>query len=89
MSETEAGQKPSQIVMYGTTWCPDCARSKRFLERHGVGYEWVNIEEDPEAATLVRRVNSGMQVVPTILFPDGSVLAEPSDRELGTKLGLR
>ncbi len=76
------------ITMYGTTWCPDCIRSKRLLDRHAITYTWVNIEEVPEAAGLVRRLNHGMQVVPTIVLPDGTTLAEPSDKELAQALGL-
>ncbi|MBI4496407.1 MAG: NrdH-redoxin [Chloroflexi bacterium] len=76
------------ITMYGTTWCPDCTRSKRLLDRHQVPYTWVNIDEDPTAAALVMRLNQGRRIVPTIVFPDGSVLAEPSDPELARKLGL-
>lgn len=78
----------SQIIMYATTWCPDCARSKRLLDRYSVPYTWINIEEVPEAAATVRELNRGMQVVPTIVLPDGRVFAEPSDRELAKALGL-
>ena len=45
MTQTEA-----EILMYATTWCPDCARSKRLLDKHNVKYTWINIEEVPEAA---------------------------------------
>ncbi len=83
MTETEA-----QLLMYATTWCPDCARSKRLLDRHGVRYTWINIEEEPEAAETVRHLNNGMQVVPTIVLPGGRVLTEPSDKELSAALGL-
>ena len=74
--------------MYGTTWCGDCARSKRFLDKRSIPYTWINIEEVPEAAGIVRSLNQGMQRVPTIILPGGNVLAEPSDRELATALGL-
>ncbi len=83
MTQTEA-----EILMYATTWCPDCARSKRLLDKHNVKYTWINIEEAPEAADMVRNLNKGMQVVPTIVLPGGKVLAEPSDNELSAALGL-
>ena len=78
----------SDIVVYGTTWCPDCSRSTRLLNRHQVPFVWVNIEEHPEAVSLVMELNQGKRIVPTIVFPDGTLLAEPSDAELARKLGL-
>ncbi len=78
-----------EITVYGTTSCPDCWRSKRYLESQNVPYSWVNISEQPDAAQTVMRINGGARSVPTIVFPDGSVLVEPGDRELGAKLGLR
>ena len=78
-----------QIVMYGTSWCPDCARSKKLLDGHNVEYQWINIEEVPEAADAVRQINNGLQSVPTIVLPDGRVLVEPSDKELSSALGLK
>lgn len=78
----------ADIVMYGATWCPDCTRSKRLLDRHRVPYRWVNIEEEPDAAARVMELNGGRRIVPTIVFPDGSLLAEPSDAQLARKLGL-
>jgi glutaredoxin-like protein len=76
-----------QMKMYGTTWCPDCTRSKRWLEKHSIPYTWYDIEKDAAAREYVVKVNHGRRSVPTILFPDGSVLVEPSDAELEIKLG--
>ena len=77
-----------QIIVYGTTWCSDCNRSKQFLRKHRIRFEWVDIEQDPQAMAYVERMNQGSHIVPTIVFPDGSVLAEPSNGELAQKLGL-
>jgi mycoredoxin len=76
------------IIMYGTTWCPDCTRSKRVLATHDVEYKWIDIDEEIWAADEVIKLNNGNKSVPTILFPDGTVLVEPSDQELETKLGV-
>lgn len=76
------------IVVYGTTWCPDCRRSKQFLGDQRVHYHWVDIERDPEAMAYVERVNQGKRIIPTIVFPDGSILVEPSNAELAEALGL-
>ncbi len=72
--------------MYSTTWCGDCRRAKRVFGARGVEYIEINIERDREAAKEVMRLNGGMRSVPTILFPDGSVLVEPSTSALENKL---
>ncbi len=68
--------------MLGTSWCSDCARSRALLERLGVDYEFVDIDQDTAGAREVETLNHGRRSVPTILFPDGRVLVEPSDEEL-------
>ncbi len=72
--------------MYSTTWCGDCRRSKRVFAALGVPYREVDIEEDEAGADFVVRVNYGARSVPTIVFPDGSVLVEPSNSALEAKL---
>jgi mycoredoxin len=74
------------IIIYGTEWCPDCTRARRFLERNKITYAWINIDAEKTAERLVRSLNQGRRSVPTILFPDGSILVEPSDRVLAEKL---
>lgn len=74
-----------QIKMYATTWCGDCRMAKRWFDSHGISYVYINIEEDDDAADFVVQVNCGRRSVPTIVFPDGSVLVEPSPRELAAK----
>lgn len=78
-----------RIIVYSTTWCPDCKRAKQFLGEHRIQYTSVDIERDSEAMAYVERVNNGMRSVPTIVFPDGSILVEPTNAELGAKLGLQ
>ncbi|MEJ2709363.1 MAG: mycoredoxin [Anaerolineales bacterium] len=76
------------IIVYGTTWCGDCRRARRFLQNHQIDYEWININQDREAEAYVREVNHGNRSVPTILFPDGSILVEPSNLQLAKKLDI-
>jgi mycoredoxin len=76
------------IKMYVTTWCGDCRMAKRWFDSHGISYEYINIEEDEKAAEYVTRVNRGYQSVPTIVFPDGTILVEPSTRELASKFSV-
>jgi len=59
--------------------------AKRWFESRGIPYEYINIEEDELAAAYVSRVNGGMYSVTIIVFPDGSILVEPSPRELAAK----
>ena len=66
------------LTMYTTTWCAFCRRLKKQLAADGIEVAEVNIEEDPTAAEFVMSVNGGCQTVPTMLFPDGTALTNPS-----------
>lgn len=68
----------STLTMYSTVWCGYCRRLRSQLDRAGIGYEVVDIEDDPDAAALVMSLNGGHQTVPTLVFPDGAVLTNPS-----------
>jgi thioredoxin reductase (NADPH) len=85
----ETNDTNDTIIVYGATWCPACARAKQFFGEHRVQYRWVDIEQDSEAMTYVQEVNHGMRSIPTIVFPDGDVLVEPSNAQLADKLGLQ
>lgn len=76
------------IKLYGTNWCSDCKRSKKFLGEQRVRYHFINIEEDIEGQAFVQKVQNGGLTIPTIVFEDGSILIEPSNAELAVKLGL-
>lgn len=76
------------IVLYGAEWCPDCRRSKAFLRDQRIEYTYVDLEAQPDEVATVLEYNDGKQIIPTIVFPDGSHLAEPSNEELAEKLGL-
>jgi thioredoxin reductase (NADPH) len=76
------------IKVYGASWCPDCRRAKRFLGDQRISFEWHDIETDPDGVKIVQERNNGNNIIPTIIFPDGSHLAEPSNEELAEKIGL-
>jgi glutaredoxin-like protein len=76
------------IIVYGTDWCGDCHRTRRFLDRNQIPYQWVDADADPRASQLIRMINKGRRSVPTLVFPDGSTLTEPSNLDLARKLGL-
>jgi thioredoxin reductase (NADPH) len=78
----------TNITLYGTNWCSDCKRSKKFLGEQRVRYDYVNIEEDIDGQAFVQKLQNGGMSIPTITFEDGSVLIEPSNAELAAKLGL-
>ncbi|WP_297167372.1 mycoredoxin [Thermogemmatispora sp.] len=77
-----------QIKVYATSWCGDCRRARRWLDEHHIAYDYIDIEKDEQAAAYVMQVNGGLRSVPTIVFPDGTILVEPSNRELAQKFGL-
>jgi mycoredoxin len=74
------------ITMYSTTWCGYCRRLKSMLDREGIGYAEINIEEVPDAADYVMKVNNGNQTVPTVVFPDGTAATNPSLAEVKARL---
>lgn len=76
------------MIVYSTRWCPDCRRTKAFLDAHGIPYTLVDIDGDRTAARRVVDLTGGFRSVPTLVFDDGSVLVEPTDHELAAKLGL-
>lgn len=81
--------KPDEgvVTMFSTTWCGYCVRLKRDLDREGIAYREINIENEPSAAEFVMSVNGGNQTVPTVLFPDGSAATNPSVRQVKARLG--
>ena len=86
MNDTNNEQK--QIVMYTTSWCPDCHRAKYLLDEYGISYINIDVEADAAGLAFVQQVNNGQRVVPTIVFPDNSILVEPTNQQLAEKVGL-
>ena len=74
------------MTIYSTEWCGYCHRLTRQLDREGVTYDYVDIEQDPAAADFVMSVNGGNQTVPTVVFADGSALTNPSVAQVLAKL---
>jgi len=76
----------AQITMYGAAWCGDCRRSKAYLDSHQVEYNYIDVEADESASDKVIEINGGQRSIPVILFPDGTHMTEPSDKDLEAKL---
>ena len=77
---------PVRITVYATPYCGDTRRARRVLDDTQTEYDFVDIRVDQEAASWVQEVNNGFRSSPTIMFPDGSILVEPSEAVLRTKL---
>ncbi len=77
-----------KLRVIGASWCPDCKRAKVFLGQHRIPYEWVDMEDNDAAIAEVEQLNGGKRSIPTIIFPDGSILVEPSNDELADKLEI-
>jgi glutaredoxin len=78
MSETS-------IQFYGASWCGDCVRARALLEHYGVGFDYHDVENSEENRNRAIEI-SGRPKIPVLLFPDGSVLSEPSNPLLNAKL---
>jgi mycoredoxin len=74
------------LTMYTTNWCGYCVRLKSGLEREGIAYDEINIETVPDAADVVMEANGGNRTVPTLVFPDGTALTNPTVRDVKEKL---
>jgi thioredoxin reductase (NADPH) len=87
-SDGSVGSAGPMLTLYGASWCPDCRRSKAFLGEQRVPFHYVDLEAHPEENATVEAYNDGARIIPTIVFPDGSTLVEPTNEELADKLGL-
>ena len=76
----------AQITMYTADGCGDCRRSKAYLTAKNVAVNYINIDSDKVASEKVIEINKGMRSIPVIMFPDGTHLTEPSDKDLEAKL---
>lgn len=70
------------MTIYSTEWCGYCHRLMKQLDREGVTYDLVDIEQDASAAEYVMGVNGGNQTVPTVVFADGTALTNPSLKQV-------
>ena len=76
------------MTVYGAPWCPHCRRLKKFLAAHRVRYTSVNIDAEPAAVDRLKELQDGGQIIPTVVYPDGSHEVNPSDEDLSRRIGL-
>jgi mycoredoxin len=86
MTTTSPGTTTSTFTMYSTPWCGYCHRLRSQLDREGIEYDVVDIEQHPEAADIVEQVNNGNQTVPTLVYSDGTAQTNPSLKQVTEKL---
>jgi mycoredoxin len=83
---TPSNPAAGTITMFSTTWCGYCRRLKTLLDREGISYTEVNLEQDADSAAFVEQANGGNQTVPTVLYPDGSVETNPTLAQVKDRL---
>lgn len=76
------------ITFYGAVWCSDCRRSRIYLDSQNVKYDYIDIDKVDGAADRVAEINNGFKSVPTIVFPNGTILVEPTNAELQSALTM-
>ena len=88
MTTLDAGGDTPEMTftMYSTPWCGYCHRLKSQLDREGIPFGVVDIEQDPAAAKIVEQANGGNQTVPTLVFADGASMTNPSLAQVKQKL---
>ena len=69
------------VKVYGADWCEDTRHTLAFLDRLGVAYEYINVEEDARASEWVKEHNDGKERKPPVDVA-GQVLSVPSDHDL-------
>lgn len=75
-------------TVYTTTWCPYSRSLVSDLRHYGVEFDEVDVDVDEQAAALVRELNGGNRVVPTVVYPDGSHDTNPDGAEVAGKMGM-
>jgi thioredoxin reductase (NADPH) len=76
------------MTVYGAAWCPHCKRVKKFLAGHRVRYTYIDIDTNPEAIGRLKELQDGGQIIPTVVYPDGTHEVNPSNEALGRRIGL-
>lgn len=76
-----------KITMYGASWCPDCRRTKDFLEKNQTDFEYINVDVSPEASSIVEGINNGKRIIPTLIINE-QPYSNPQNHQLSKILGI-
>jgi mycoredoxin len=80
---------PSEkIVLYTARWCAQAVHVEEFLDKHGIVVEKFDIDSNSDVREKLIEINHGYASVPTLLFPDGTKLTEPTIAQLRKKLKM-
>ncbi len=84
---SDPGEPQEAVVMYCTSWCPDCRRARNFFRAHNIDYVQINIMHDRAAAQRLRAWTGGDEITPTFKI-HGTVVIGYSEAKLRALLGL-
>jgi thioredoxin reductase (NADPH) len=61
---------------------------KKFLAAHRIPYDNVDIDEHPDAIERLKELQDGGQIIPTVVYGDGTHEVNPTDESLAKRIGL-
>ncbi len=82
---TQALPIPDVLTVYGASWCWDCRNATRYLDSVGVTYRYVDLGVDAAAQSMLH--DAGYRAIPVVVTTAGTILVEPSERQLAAALG--
>jgi glutaredoxin len=66
------------VVMYCRSWCPDCARARRWLEEKNIPFTEIDVDDDRDARAHAESLNDGRLHTPTFeIGPDVCIDFKP------------
>jgi len=77
----------SKIQFYGADWCPDCQRAKSYLNKNNVDFNFINVDIDQKATSIVEKINKGKRIIPTLII-NGQSYTNPDNNKLASVLGI-
>ena len=78
----------AQVMVYGERWDPACSELRRFLSRNQIVHDWLSPETPDLARSWTGAIPAAMEC-PVVRLPDGTLLQQPTLRELAVSLGLQ
>ncbi len=84
-----AEEVSERIILYTSRWCAHARSVEGYLSRNNISVQRINIDGNQEARQELIKINGGYASIPTLIFPDGTKLTEPSLSKLRGKLDLK